>query len=88
MALLSLGECRWRMLRRALKKKRFRYEDTRNMARQDRAHFDWLVEHGFFAEAGDGLYAVTDKGRAAADLGFYEYEPTRAVNRGGPEKQA
>lgn len=72
MALLSMGESRWRMLRRALKKKRFRYEDTRNMSRNDQVHFDWLVASEFFKNLGDGFYTVTDRGRAAADLGFYE----------------
>jgi hypothetical protein len=72
MALLSMGESRWRMLRRVLRKKRFRYEDTRNMSRNDQVHFDWLVAGGFFKEVGEGFYEVTDKGREAADLGFYE----------------
>ena len=72
MALISLGESKWRMLRRALKKKRFRYDDTRNMTRLDRRYFDWLVENGFFAAVGGGLYEVTDKGKAAAELGLYE----------------
>jgi len=72
MALLSMGESRWRMLRRGLKKKRFRYEDSRNMSRNDQIHFDWLVSSGFIKEVGDGYFTVTDKGREAADLGFYE----------------
>lgn len=72
MALLSMGESRWRMLRRGLKKKKFRYEDARNMSRNDQIHFDWLVSSGFFKHLGDGYYTVTDEGRAAADLGFYE----------------
>lgn len=71
MASISLGESRWRMVRRVLKKKRFKYEDARNMTRHDRIHFDWLVDGGFFADAGDGWYTVTDRGRDAADLGFY-----------------
>jgi len=72
MALLSMGESRWRMLRRVLRKKRFRYEDTRNMSRNDKAHFDWLVAGGFFKDLGGGWHEVTDKGREASDLGFYE----------------
>ena len=72
MALLSMGESKWRMLRRGLKKKKFRYEDTRNMSRNDESHFDWLVAGGFFKELGDSYFAVTEKGREAADLGFYE----------------
>ena len=72
MASISLGESRWRMLRRVLKKKKFRYEDARNMTRHDQAHFDWLVQHGFFKEVGDGWYTVGDKGKDSADLGFYE----------------
>jgi hypothetical protein len=74
-AQLSLGEGKWRMLRRALKKKRFRYEDARSMTRLDRAHFDWLAGNGFFAPAGGGVFEVTAAGRAAADLGLYEWEP-------------
>ena len=72
MAQLSMGESRWRMLRRVLKKKRFKYEDTRNMSRNDQFHFDWLVGGGFFKEVSSGYYEVTDKGRESADLGFYE----------------
>ncbi|HSQ54285.1 MAG TPA: hypothetical protein VLM40_00960 [Gemmata sp.] len=72
MALISMGESKWRMLRRALKKKRFKFEDTRNMARQDKLHFEWLINHGLIEPAGEGYYAVTEKGKEAADLGFYE----------------
>lgn len=73
MAQISLGESRWRMVRRVLKKKRFRYDDARNQTRHDQSHFDWLVEHGFFDKAADdGWYVLTDKGKASADLGFYE----------------
>jgi hypothetical protein len=79
MAQLSLGENRWRMLRRVLKKKRFRYEDARNMTRHDRAHFDWFVAAGFVAPAGGDVFELTDKGRAAADLGLYEWEPAGKV---------
>jgi hypothetical protein len=72
MALISLGESKWRMLRRVLGKKRFRYADARNMHRFDRKHFDWLIDKGFLEAIGDGLYRVTDKGKTAADLGLYE----------------
>mgnify|MGYP002781290558 FL=1 len=72
MALLSLGEARWRMVRRVIRKKRFRYEDARNMTRHDQAHFDWLVEKGFVAQSGDGQYELTERGRNSAELGFYE----------------
>ena len=72
MALLSLGESKWRMLRRVLKRKRFRYDDARNMTRHDRVHFDWLVDNGLFVAVGDGLYELTDRGKAAAELGLYE----------------
>ncbi len=72
MAAISLGESRWRMVRRVLKKKKFRFEDTRNMTRQDQAHFDWLVEQAFFKDLGGGSFELTDRARAAADLGFYE----------------
>lgn len=60
------------MLRRVLRKKRFRFEDARNQVRKDRQNFDWLVENGLFVSFGDGVYEVTDKGKVAADLGFYE----------------
>jgi hypothetical protein len=72
MALLSMGESRWRMLRRGLKKKKFRYEDIRNMSRNDQIHFDWLVAGEFIKDLGGGFFTVTDKGREAAELGFYE----------------
>lgn len=72
MASISMGESRWRMLRRVLKKKRFRYDDTRNMSRNDKVHFDWLVANGFFTDLKDGSYEMTEKGKAAADLGFYD----------------
>lgn len=75
MAQLSLGESRWRMLRRVSRAKRFRYADCRNMTRHDQEHFDWLVAQAFFAVAGDGTFEVTDKGKAAAELGLYEWEP-------------
>jgi hypothetical protein len=75
MAQLSLGESRWRMLRRGLKKKSFKYEDVRNMTRHDQQHFDWLVENGLFRQAGPDHYELTEKGRAAADLGFYDWQP-------------
>ena len=65
------------MLRRALKRKRFRFGDCRNQRRHDQKDFDWLVANGMFVVAGDGGYELTDKGRAAADLGFYEWEPAR-----------
>lgn len=77
MAQLSLGEARWRMLRRALKKKTFTYTECRNQTRFDRSHFDWFVEHGFFVQTGPERYEVTEKGRQAADLGMYEWEPPR-----------
>lgn len=72
MASISLGESRWRMVRRVLKKRKFKYDDARNMTRHDQSHFDWLVENGFFSEMGDGWYALTDRAKEAAELGFYE----------------
>ena len=72
MALISLGESRWRMVRRAMKKKKFKYEDARNQTRFDETHFQWLLQHGFFVEVGSETYEVTEKGRIAADLGMYE----------------
>ena len=55
-----------------LRKKRFVYIDCRNQTRHDQEHFDWLLTNGFFVAAGEDRYELTDKGRAAADLGFYE----------------
>jgi hypothetical protein len=72
MAQISLGESRWRMVRRVLRKKKFTYDDARNQTRHDQSHFDWLIKHGFFEEVGGGSYTVSEKGKAAADLGFYE----------------
>lgn len=75
MAQLSLSECKWRMIRRVLKKKRFRFEDARNGTRHDQDQFDWLVEAGFVVAVGDDTYELTEKGKGAADLGFYEFTP-------------
>ena len=72
MASISLGESRWRMVRRVLKKKKFKYDDARNMTRHDQTHFDWLIEYEFFAAAGDGWYTVEERAKEAADLGFYQ----------------
>jgi hypothetical protein len=72
MAQLSLGESRWRMLRRVVRKKRFTYDDTRGMARTDQPHFDWLVANGFVVAVGEDRYELTARGLAAADLGMYE----------------
>jgi hypothetical protein len=69
------------MLRRSVRAKRFRYADARNMTRQDQQHFDWLLNHGLFAVAGEGTFVVTDKGKAAADLGLYEWEPGAAKQK-------
>ncbi|MDB5306597.1 MAG: hypothetical protein JWO38_799 [Gemmataceae bacterium] len=77
MAQVYLSENKWRMVRRVCRKKRFRYEDARNMTRHDRVHFDFLVEFGFVVPVGDEMYELTDKGKAAADLGAYEFEPVR-----------
>ncbi|MDB5309724.1 MAG: hypothetical protein JWO38_3926 [Gemmataceae bacterium] len=74
MAQLSLSENKWRMVRRVCRKKRFRYEDARNMTRHDQVHFDWLVAEGFFVQTGEGLYELAGKGKDAADLGYYEWE--------------
>lgn len=83
MAQLSLGEAKWRMLRRVLRKKRFTYADARNMTRHDQQHFDWLVDNEFFVAVGGEAYEVTDQGKAAAELGLYEYEPTGPRPDGG-----
>jgi hypothetical protein len=74
MAQLSLGEGKWRMVRRVYRKPRFRFEDARNWTRLDTAHFEWLVGNGFFGDLGGGWYKVTDRAKAAADLGLYELE--------------
>ena len=76
MAQLFLSENKWRMIRRVCRKKRFRYEDARNMTRHDRAHFEFLLENEFISPIGDDWYELTDKGRGAADLGEYQFEPT------------
>ena len=88
MAQLSLGESKWRMLRRVLKKRRFSFDDARNMTRYDQLHFDWLVENGFVAVAGQDVFAVTDTGKAAADLGLYDWEPAApAATPANPRKK-
>ena len=72
MAMLSLGESKWRMIRRVLRKKQFTFADCRNMTRHDKEHLDWLLKNAFVVAAGEDRYELTEKGRAAADLGFYE----------------
>jgi hypothetical protein len=93
MAELSLGESKWRMLRLALKKpRRFRFEDVRAMIRKDRENLDWLVARGFVADLSGGSYAITGRGKAAADLGLYEFTTADAEvrvpkqPRRGPER--
>jgi hypothetical protein len=88
MAQLSLGEPKWRMLRRALRKKRFRFGDCRNQRRNDQKDFDWLVAGGMFVEVGAGLYELTDKGKVSADLGFYDWEPARPAEPAGRGKKS
>ena len=77
MAQLSLGESKWRMIRRVLRKKRFTFGDARNQTRFDAEHLEWMLENGFVADLGDGWYALTEKAKAAADLGMYDWEPAR-----------
>ena len=72
MAQLSLGESKWRMVRRVLRKKKFQYDDARNQSRFDKDYFDWLIEKGFIQDLGDGWYTLTEKAKGAAELGFYE----------------
>ena len=79
----SLGESRWRMVRVGLRLKRFRFEDTREMRRSDKANFDWLIENGFFQLLGDEVYQLTPKGVASADMGYYEWNLTPTL----PKKQ-
>lgn len=74
MAQLSLGESKWRMIRRILRKKRFTFADARNFTRHDKIHFDWLVDNGFFTATGQERFELTDKGKTSADLGLYEWE--------------
>jgi hypothetical protein len=72
MAQLYMSESVWRMLRRVHRRKRFRYEDARNMTRHDKKHFDWLLANGFIVPVEGDLFEVTEKGKASADLGAYE----------------
>ena len=77
-----MGEWRWRTLRMALRKpRRFRFEDVRELSRYDRDNFDWLLAFGFVADLGGGWYALTDRGKASADLGLYEFTAADARTR-------
>lgn len=88
MALLTLSENRWRMIRRVLRKKKFTFADARNMTRQDQKQFDWLVENGFVTRLAEDAYELTEKARAAADLGEYHWEPqAQAVTPPKPAKK-
>jgi hypothetical protein len=62
------------MLRMALKKKKSKFEDLRNMLRKDRDDLDWLIKIGFIADAGDGNYELTPAGVEASDMGYYEMD--------------
>ncbi len=62
-----------------LKKKRFRFEDARNQTRHDRMHFDWLVANGLFSAIDEVWFEMTEKGKAAADLGYYEFSSSIAA---------
>ncbi len=86
MAQVFLSENKWRMVRRVCRKKRFRFEDARNMTRHDQDHFNFLVEYGFFVAVGEEWYELTEKGKNAADLGAYEFEPTRPAKPAGGGK--
>ena len=80
MAELFLSENVWRMVRRVYRKKRFQFDDARNMTRHDQKQFDWLVENGFFVSMGDDWFEPTEKAKLAADLGAYQWEPSRPVD--------
>lgn len=83
MAQLSLGEAKWRMLRLALRKKRFTFADVRSMNRRDRGDLDWLIAGRFVAPVADEVYEITARGRDAADLGFYDLpEPVPPSSNG------
>ena len=88
MAQLGLGESKWRMIRRVLGKKKFRYDDARNMTRHDESHFEWLVSNGFFASVGDDAYELTVKGKGSAELGLYEFEPPVPVPVASPARKS
>lgn len=76
MAQVSLTISRWRMLRLAMKKKKqFRFEDVRSMARRDWSDLEWLISNGMVVDVGNGFYELTDKGKESADLGFYDWQP-------------
>ena len=79
MARLSLHVSHWRMIRMALPLKQFRFAQIRTWVRKDKRCFDWLLSNGFFVDVGDGLFELTDKGHAAADLGYYEWDPPAKV---------
>lgn len=74
-AQISLGEAKWRMLRRALVAPQpFRFEAVREWAalRYERKTFDRLVRLGMFIDTGGGFYRLSPAGREAADLGYYD----------------
>ena len=55
--------------------KRIGFADVRDMTRHDKQHFEWLVKNEFFPKVGYDRYEPTAAGRAAADLGFYDWQP-------------
>ena len=75
------GESRWRMLRRALRAKRFTFTECRNQTCNDQEHFDWLVDHDFFsADCKGGVRGDCEReggcGPGAFDLGLIRLRQT------------
>ena len=75
MARYSSGVAKWRMVRRALTQNRFAFAGVRDMTRHDAKHCAWLIENELYADVGAARYEITERGRAAADLGFYDWQP-------------
>jgi hypothetical protein len=63
------------MVRQVLRRGQLGDTEVWDMTRPDQDHFRWLVENGFVAAVGRGRYEVTEKGKGAAALGEYEWEP-------------
>lgn len=82
MATLSIGEARWRMLRRLLGlPPPATFVQVRNWCRHDRKYVEDLIAWGLVRGSVDTTLAVTEKGKEVAHLG--EMEMTWDRDRGG-----
>ena len=82
----SIGESRWRMIRRALVKHRaglpFTHEDVRDYTRTSLPRFEWMVSVGLFVPTENG-YTLSDLALGAAEFGLIPSDRFMIMVRSG-----